>query len=42
MIHRIVNKLHIIEIKGRVNVFTEKEYNNLKWFDIVKLKYDLK
>lgn len=42
MIHRVVNKLHIIEVKGRVNVFTEKEYEHLTWWQLVKLKYDLK
>ena len=40
MTHRIVNKLHIIDNKGRINVYTEKEYLALEWWDYVKLKYN--
>ena len=41
MIHRIVNGLHILESNGFVNVYTEKEYSHLTWWDTVKLKYNL-
>lgn len=38
----MVNKLHIIEVKGRVNVYTEKEYQKLEWWDLIKMKYNLR
>jgi len=41
MKHKIVNKLHCIENNGRVNVYTEKEYQHLTWWQLVKLKYNL-
>ena len=30
MEHRIVNGLHIVETKGRIEVYTEKEYRDLE------------
>lgn len=42
MTHRIVNKLHYIEVKGRVNVYTEKEYQQLEWWDLINMKYNLR
>lgn len=41
MTHRIVNDLHIIDNKGTINVYTEKEYQQLQWWNKVKLKYNL-
>jgi hypothetical protein len=41
MEHKIINKLHIITVGKRVNVFTEKEYEYLTWWQMVKLKYNL-
>jgi len=42
MTHRIVNKLHYIEVKGRVNVYTETEYQKLESWDLIKMKYNLR
>ena len=41
MRHKILKTgLHcIINSMGRVFVFTEEEYNHLKWWQLVKLKY---
>jgi hypothetical protein len=39
MTHRVVNKLHFIEVKGRVNVYTEREYQHLTWWSKIKNKY---
>ena len=39
MEHLIVNKLHFIHIGKRVNVYTEKEYQHLTWWQLIKLKY---
>ncbi len=30
MKHRIVNKLHIVENEGHINVYTEQEYTTLE------------
>ena len=39
MEHRIVNGLHvIIDKKGHVHVYTEKEYSQLTWFNKLKLR----
>jgi len=43
MEHKIVNGLHcIIDKRGRVNVYTEKEYIHLTWWNKIKIKYNLK
>ena len=40
MKHRIVNKLHIVETEGHINVYTEEEYTTLEthksWWSRVK------
>ncbi len=33
------NGLHCIHIGERVHVYTEKEYEHLTWWELVKLKY---
>lgn len=41
MIHKILpTGLHILEVRGRVSVYTEKEYQHLSWWNLVKLKYN--
>ena len=42
MEHKITTTgLHcIINSKGRVFVFTEEEYEHLKWWQLVRIKYD--
>ena len=43
MQHKIVNGLHcIIDKRGRVNVYTEKEYTHLQWWKKIQIKYNLK
>jgi hypothetical protein len=38
--HKILaTGLHSITINGRVHIFTEKEYEHLTWWELVKLKY---
>lgn len=38
--HKILaTGLHSIIINGRVYIYTEKEYQHLTWWDIVKLRY---
>jgi len=38
--HKILaTGLHAITINGRVYIFTEKEYQHLTWWELVKLKY---
>lgn len=40
MIHKISETgLHIITVGKTVNVYTEKEYQHLTWWELVKLKY---
>ena len=39
MTHKIVNGLHILDVKGHIYVYTEKEYEHLTWWELVKLKY---
>lgn len=42
MEHKIVNGLHtIIDSKGHVHVYTEREYTQLTWWSKVKQKYNL-
>jgi len=42
MKHRILQTgLHSIEVNGRINIYTEKEYDHFSWWSIVKLKYNL-
>jgi len=41
MKHRIVNGLHVIEVGGRINVYTEEEYTHLTWWNKVKIKFNL-
>ena len=31
--------LHSITIGKRVHIYTEKEYQNLTWWELIKLKY---
>ena len=41
MEHKILKTgLHIITVKGMVNVYTEKEYQHLEWWTKVRLKYN--
>ncbi len=44
MQHKILQTgLHaIIDKKGRVHVYTEKEYTHLTWWGRIKMKYNLK
>lgn len=38
--HKILaTGLHAITINGRVYIYTEKEYEHLTWWELVKLKY---
>lgn len=38
--HKILSSgLHAIIINGRVHIYTEKEYEHLTWWELVKLKY---
>jgi hypothetical protein len=40
MIHKILpTGLHSITIGKRVHIYTEKEYQHLTWWQLVKLKY---
>ena len=41
MKHRIVNRLHVIEVDGRINVYDEEEYTQLTWWNKVKIKFNL-
>jgi hypothetical protein len=43
MIHKVLpTGLHsLIDKKGRVHIFTEKEYTHMSWWTKVKLKYEL-
>lgn len=40
LIHIVLgNGLHCIHIEERVHVYTEEEYQQLTWWDKVKMKY---
>lgn len=43
MIHKVLKTgLHCItNSKGRVYVFTEKEYEHLNWWQLVKIRYEI-
>jgi hypothetical protein len=42
MTHKVLaSGLHAIIINGRVEIYTEKEYQHLSWWSKVKLKYNL-
>jgi len=41
MKHKILwTGLHTLEVSGRVNVYTEEEYQQLCWWDLVKFRYN--
>ena len=41
MRHKILQSgLHAIIVNGRVNIYTEEEYQHLNWWSRVKLKYN--
>lgn len=40
--HKILpSGLHAITVNGRVHIYTEKEYEHLTWWQMVKLRYQL-
>jgi hypothetical protein len=41
MTHKILpTGLHALEVGGRVHIYTEKEYQHLSWWNLIKLKYN--
>jgi hypothetical protein len=42
MEHKILpSGLHAIIVNGRINIYTEEEYQHLSWWAMIKLKYNL-
>ena len=44
MTHKVLpTGLHsLIDNRGRVHIYTEKEYEHLTWWQLVKLKYNFR